>query len=74
MSVFSKRTPVYNFKALPEHWDKALTPETGYKVRPIVYPSLFTCLYCSALFSVLGKLLQKRYPLLITNYSFKIVI
>ncbi|XP_067284558.1 protein mono-ADP-ribosyltransferase PARP12-like [Pseudorasbora parva] len=26
----TKRTP-NNFKALPEHWDKALTPETGYK-------------------------------------------
>ncbi|XP_048011929.1 protein mono-ADP-ribosyltransferase PARP12-like [Megalobrama amblycephala] len=25
----TKRTP-NNFKALPEHWDKALTPETGY--------------------------------------------
>uniref|UniRef100_A0A672SNF7 Poly [ADP-ribose] polymerase n=1 Tax=Sinocyclocheilus grahami TaxID=75366 RepID=A0A672SNF7_SINGR len=26
----ARRTP-NNFKALPEHWDKALTPETGYK-------------------------------------------
>ncbi|KTF77707.1 hypothetical protein cypCar_00039783 [Cyprinus carpio] len=26
----TKRMP-NNFKALPEHWDKALTPETGYK-------------------------------------------
>ncbi|XP_073694886.1 protein mono-ADP-ribosyltransferase PARP12-like [Garra rufa] len=26
----TKRTP-NNFKALPVHWDKALTPETGYK-------------------------------------------
>ncbi|XP_052410215.1 protein mono-ADP-ribosyltransferase PARP12-like [Carassius gibelio] len=30
----TKRTPS-NFKALPEHWDKALTPETGYKSVPL---------------------------------------
>uniref|UniRef100_A0A8C1E6Q4 Poly [ADP-ribose] polymerase 12 n=1 Tax=Cyprinus carpio carpio TaxID=630221 RepID=A0A8C1E6Q4_CYPCA len=30
----TKRAP-NNFKALPEHWDKALTPETGYKRVPL---------------------------------------
>uniref|UniRef100_A0A8C2AQM1 Si:ch73-252i11.1 n=1 Tax=Cyprinus carpio TaxID=7962 RepID=A0A8C2AQM1_CYPCA len=30
----TKRMP-NNFKALPEHWDKALTPETGYKRVPL---------------------------------------
>ncbi|KAL1275251.1 hypothetical protein QQF64_034874 [Cirrhinus molitorella] len=30
----TKRTP-NNFKALPDHWDKALTPETGYKRVPL---------------------------------------
>ncbi|XP_059360648.1 protein mono-ADP-ribosyltransferase PARP12-like [Carassius carassius] len=30
----TKRT-TNNFKALPEHWDKALTPETGYKNVPL---------------------------------------
>ncbi|XP_052441215.1 protein mono-ADP-ribosyltransferase PARP12 [Carassius gibelio] len=30
----TKRTP-NNFKTLPDHWDKALTPETGYKSVPL---------------------------------------
>lgn len=33
VSVLRKPAPTSQMKALPSHWNKALTPEVGYKVR-----------------------------------------